>query len=595
MQNDRKTLSHEMEELEDLKKLYLKILEDSVPHYESLWTEAKNAAPNAGFFDFRKYKNWRDKEYATFVIIPGNGTVSLSYSALLKETNKGYFCRKRIPRFVILEHAIKAIRWCCLTSAYVDKPYPFVPDVNRIIANGRQWFRPIGCRVDEISHLMLTAAILWDDLDQDTQKLVEDVAIGCAVRGRKCYSWDSRYGGNHDKVILNLLSTIPAAYMFPNHKDHDKFMDQVRYAGIDMVGTMQDKKKGIVIDGKSMRDLIKAWNFYPDCTSDHNGFAHPYYGIHIVFEARNLLEIFAKIFNDSVPLTYTYPENNFGGVLQWAKTLFTDTGELARPHGVEYDSYYGGAAVLAFSYGSTILKDKISLCFEKVAAQLLYKHNQAIKQYDYHSSYSIAALAYLMHKFHDDIKDSSNSISLKEASQSLSKVYHYKYQRCFVHRTIDKFVSFSWGTLHSKNTNKGFCGMVIPQSYNLPAEPLIYCHPNSLTGKLKLKIKPSKNFFPNFKSAIKQFVLKRWGELAVEKIGSVTEINGKKFGESYLEKKSNERNKKYIFDKTGFNTAEKVNWMESFESRFNWKISEYTLLKIYNECANGQNLAKKTK
>lgn len=555
-------------ELEDLKKLYLKILEDSVPHSESLWTEAENGAPNAGFFDFRKYKNWMDNEYATVITIPGNGAVSLTYAVLLKETNKDYFSVSRIPRSIILEHVIKAIRWCCLTSAYVKRAYQFLPYIDRNIVHGNQWCRPIGTSSDQISHLMLATAILWDNLGHDTQELVRDVAIGCAARRRKCYSWDRRSGGEHDKIIFNLLSTMPAAYMFPNHKDNSKFMSVIKGAGINLVSTIQDKNKEILVERKLIKKWIKGWNLYPDCSSNHHSHASPYYCINIIFEARTLVELFARIFNNKVPETYTYPGNNFDGVLEWAKILFTRTGEIAYPHGVEYDSYYGGAAISAFSYGSTILKDKISLHFEKVAAQLLYKHNQAIKQYDFHRPYSIAAIAYLMHKFNDNIE---NTITLGEAFQSLCGVYHYKYQRCLVHHTPEKWVSFSWGTILKRNNNKGFCGLVIPQNYDLPAKPLIYCHPNSLTGELKIKSSGglSINFKNGIRFAVSQFVLKKWGIQAVAKIGRLTKHggDGKSFRGYYLEKELNKFSEIYVFDKIGFSTAGKVDWMRSFEQK----------------------------
>ena len=45
--------------------------------------------------------------------------------------------------------------------------------------------------------------------------------------------------------------------MFPGHKDHDKLMNVVHYAGIYIVCTMQDKKKERVIEGKLVRDFGK--------------------------------------------------------------------------------------------------------------------------------------------------------------------------------------------------------------------------------------------------------------------------------------------------------------------------------------------------
>lgn len=552
----------------ELKELYLKIMEESVTHFETLWTKAKNGIPNAGFYDFRKYGNWKDEGYAAVIMIPGNGMVSLIYAVLFKEAEKKYFSSNRIPRCVLLEHAIKVIRWCCLTSAYVDKSYPYLSGAYNYFMRGKQWIRRTGERVDAISHLMLAAALLWDKLDEDTRKLVRAVAIGCAVRGRKFYHWDRWNRGNHDQVAMDLGSTIAAAYMFPDHKDHNEFMDMVRGAGIDLVSTLQDKNKKRIVEGKSIKDWARGWNLYPDYSSDHGPRAEIYYGIQEIFEARALVELFAKLFNGKVPGTYNYSGNNFDGVLQWAKILFTDTGDLAYPHGVEYDSYYGGAAISAFSYGSTVEKDNESLCFENIAAELFFRHTQALKEYDYHRPWSTVAIAYLMHKYCGG--RITTHIDLKEAFRSISGTYRYKYQKCFIHRTGEKWASFSWGAI---DRDKPFCGLIIPQNPGLFSEPLIYWHPNSLTGKVEVKIKKGhlKEFLERCRikvwAIIRPILAKYFTYRNASKIMAMIQINGTRFSEQCLDSKLKKSNYQYEFDETGFSTAGKVNWFQSFEQR----------------------------
>lgn len=550
----------------ELKELYLKIMEESVTHFETLWTEAKNGIPNAGFYDFRKYGNWKDEGYAAVIMIPGNGMVSLIYAVLFKEAEKKYFSSSKITRAMLLEHAIKAIRWCCLTSVYVDKSYPYLSGAYNYFMRGKQWIRRTGERVEAISHLMLAAALLWDKLNEDTRKLVRAVAIGCAVCAWKSYHWDRWNGGNHDQVKMDLGSTIAAAYMFPSHKEHNRFMDAVRQAGNDLVSTVQDKSKKIIVEGKPIRDWIKGWNLYPDCSSDHNHHAQIYYGIQEIFEARALVELFAKLCGGKVPKTYNYPGNNFDEVFEWAKRLFIDIGDLVYPHGVEYDSYYGGAAISAFSYGSTVRRDSKSLCFERIAAKLFFKHSQAVKQYDYHRPWSTVAIAYLMHKYFGGCVTSH--IDLKEALQSISGTYCYKYQKCLIHRTIKKWTSFSWGAVKS---NKGFCGLIIPQNVGLPLEPLIYWHPNSLTGKIEMKKGYWKDFLGKCRtkvwSIIRPILARYFTYRNASKIVRMIEINGRRFNEEFLESWLRKSDYRYEFDEIGFSTAGKVNWFRSFEQK----------------------------
>lgn len=478
----------------ELKQLYLDVLESAIDFFEPLWTEANNGAPNAGFFDFRKYGNWINDAYATIVTIPGNGMVALAYAVLLTETDKRTFGKAAVPREVVFRHAIQSIRWCCMTSAYVSSPYPYLPGVPDTFAQDMHWIRRPGQRVDATGYLMLAALILWDDLDLDTRRLVEEVAIGSALRGLPPYFWDPVQGGNHDQVKKDLTATLAAAFMFPEHPDHTAFMDTIWQAGIDLVSTSADAYRNDFVSGKPLSSWYRGWNLYDDFSSDHHGHAQIWYGIHDVYEARLMVELFARFTGNPVPETYTYPGNNYEGVLRWTKALFLDSGDLAHPHGAEYDIYYGGACALAFAYGATVLKDPDSAALELLCARLMRRHTQVVQQYDYHrSSWGVAALAYLAHAHIGGINRKVPSIS--QALATLNGVTYYPRQHCLIHRTPEKWASFSWGT--SCRNRGGFAGFIVPQTADpatfaegrLPL-PLIYFHENSLTGTLAVNGAP---------------------------------------------------------------------------------------------------------
>ncbi|HXK95085.1 MAG TPA: hypothetical protein PKV38_15535, partial [bacterium] len=166
---------------DELKELYLQVAESAVDAFEPIWVDESDRIPNSGFYDFRQYPDWMDDPYATIIIISGNGLVQFCYAVLLNETDKDYFGQARIPREVLREHAIQSLRWCCLTSSYVEHPYPYVPATRKDFADGPYWRRQHSWRADEVGWLTLAASLLWNDLDEDTRKQVEAVLTGGAT------------------------------------------------------------------------------------------------------------------------------------------------------------------------------------------------------------------------------------------------------------------------------------------------------------------------------------------------------------------------------------------------------------------------------
>jgi len=236
---------------EEIRARYLGIAEESVKHYEALWTDDSASIPNSGFFDFRKYGNWEPSWYAPEITVPGNGVVVFTYAVLLAETEKATFTDEAIPRERLLEHALKAIRWCCLTSAYADRPYKFpIPGSYATRIHNGSWVRPVGHRTDVLGWLTVGSALLWDKLDEGDRRLVESVCIGAAPKQRYLRAWENRQGGNQDVVKQDLGSTIGAAYLFPERSDAGTYLDLARAAGIDMVSTLHDQANGTVAQAR---------------------------------------------------------------------------------------------------------------------------------------------------------------------------------------------------------------------------------------------------------------------------------------------------------------------------------------------------------
>ena len=468
---------------------YLDVVETAVDVYEPIWVDDSQRIPNSGFFDFRKYPDWRDEPYATIIVIPGNGMVQFCYAVLLTETDKQTFGASNIPRETILRHAIQSIRWCCLTSAYVEKPYPYLPNTRDDFADGQYWRRRFSWRADEVGWLTLAAALLWDEFDADTQKQAEAVFIGGAPKERLSQTWKPPQGGNHDQVKQDMSSTMGAAFILKDRPNAKLYYDIVSGNGIDMVSTQNDFASATVVDGTPISQWAAGWNLYPDYSSDHHGWCNLWYGSDLIFEGRTYIELLSAATGVPVPQTFTYPGNGFHGVLQWIKTLCLPQGEPLSPHGNEYDAYYG-AGLLGYCYGAVIEKDPLAAALEERAAQLLQHHSAVMREYDYHrNSWAKAGVAYLMHK---NCRPRAEPLSWDNAVQQLQGVYHYRWLQNLLHRSSNKIASFSWGSISSKRNvsnayGNGLCGFVFPtQTGESKTEPLIYAHPKSLIGDFKV-------------------------------------------------------------------------------------------------------------
>ncbi len=476
----------------ELTDLYLGIIEEAVAAFEPLWVDDSKRIPNSGFFDARKYDDWTPayKGYAGIVTIPLNGLVDFCYSVLLTETDKTHFTAKKIPRSVLLDHAVKSIRWCCLTSVYVKNRFPYIyEDTAPQFLEGKYWRREFGYRADEVGFLTLAAAKLWDRLDSETRGLVEEVMIGGAPKERLVRTWEPPQGGNQDQVKQDLSSTIGAAFLFPERPDRKLYWDIVALNGLDMVSTLHDFARTIVVEGKPLNELARGWNLYQDYSSDHHGWAQIWYGCDKLYEGFWYVDFLSRLYKSRVPETFTYPGNGFEGVLERVKILCLPEGEPASVHGMEYDSYYG-SGLLGYLYGAIVKKDPVSATLEEKAALLLQKNSRALPIYDYHrNNWAKAAFGYLAHKYGDG---RAEPLSFEKAWQALEGTFHHRWWQNLWHRDRLKVASFSWGTIsssgeHFGGAGSGVCGYVIPARLgDKTPEPLVYLHPHSIAGEYEV-------------------------------------------------------------------------------------------------------------
>ena len=492
----------------DIRRLYLDILESTVDFYEPLWTDLSNTIPNSGYFNFAHYNNWRDAQYDSAVTIPGNGQVAYCYAVLLLQSDKQFFGKQQVPRSVILEHALQAVRFCCMTSSYVEGgyAYPKYVEGGRFYAlppgeNGG-WHRPKSRPIDVLGHLTLAAGLLRDHFDEQTWQAIEAMIIGNALKKREFAGWVHTFGGWQDRMKQDHASTVGAAFLFPQRSDRNMFAEICAGQGLDMVATEHDLACLVQAEGKTIQDWALGWNLYPDYSSDHHSWSQVWYGIDLVFEGRSYDQVLSHTTGIPVAETFIYPGNGYEGVANWAKEMCLPEGEPASVHGMEYDSYYG-AGLLAYCYGAVVQQDPVAATLELQAARLLRQHTQAVKQYDYHrNSWAKAASALLWH-----VNDGPavEPLPLEAAWRELEGTFHYRWQQALAQRSARKWACFGWGAMTKgsrlQNIPKGF---VVPTAQvRSAAEPLIYFHPDSLNGSVRvfdandieLKIKSPETYY----------------------------------------------------------------------------------------------------
>lgn len=466
---------------DSLKAAYLEVLESGVDFFEPIFTESLTDAPEAGFYDIRQYGNWthpRNETYHTLCIIPANGQVVLTYAVLLKYSKKTSFGESNISREVLFEHLRKAIRWICLTSAYVEQPYDFLPEVRPDLAKGRQWHRKWGLRQDLIGYLSLGVALLWDDLDLETRMLFKQVATGTAVRGRVPRTATVDGNGNHDQVKQDLSSTVAAAYLFEDHPEYEQFWQFVEGAGLDMVSTKKDFTSNIELQAGRLKDLALSTNLHSDFSSFHHNHPSIWYGIDLIFEGRSYVELMSAVTGHSVPETYNYAGNGFDGVYNFAVLLSTNNGVISHLRTPEYDSSYG-AGLLAFCYGNIFKQDPGAIELEAAALNLLTRHTSAVGEYDYHrGSWAKAAMAYLWHHF--SVKRSAGGEGEGGSDFNTRGTFFLEELNALIHRSSNALNSFVWGS-KSKAGGGGPGAQVIPVE---SSGPFVYSRSDGLVGSM---------------------------------------------------------------------------------------------------------------
>lgn len=238
------------------KELYLRMLEDFVPHAEEYWRSSDISEPNTGRYVASGPGVTQSR---------GSGNLAIAYATLLTANpEKEEFAV--VPREVMMDHLIKSIRHTALTNKLSGAGYDRW--------GGGTWQASL-----ETYSWGLAAHLIWDELDDDTRELVERVVVGEAnILIEKPI--DSGTPGNTAAEDSGWNTPTPAlaAVMFPEDPNRAKWEETATRLALNASSAEQDHDSEQVIDGRPLKDWIdwiESTNLNPDLTMENHGFFNP--------------------------------------------------------------------------------------------------------------------------------------------------------------------------------------------------------------------------------------------------------------------------------------------------------------------------------
>lgn len=181
-----------------------------------------------------------------------------------------------LPREVMVERAIKSLRYLCYT--HDTGPEECVRTEGRNpYCSGLKW----GGRGDDffrasqtgtsINAIGYTAWLLWDELDVETQGMIENVLVYYADR----WSFDEEprngvyFNTQCEENAWTAAGIGAAAALFPEHPRNPKWKEAAERWAINSVSTVKDQIL--------RRPAVSTTTFHPDFTSENHAFVHPSY------------------------------------------------------------------------------------------------------------------------------------------------------------------------------------------------------------------------------------------------------------------------------------------------------------------------------
>jgi hypothetical protein len=407
----------------ELMDLYTRMLVDYSRYAEGQW-HTSTTVPDAGY--------WGNGISDGNEGIRAVSDTALAYAALAKKT--GALDVK--TRDAYRGRAIAGIRYIVRTHLTGD----------RKCVNGKQW----GASWQSSMWTGTTgfaAWMLWDDMDADLRKSVEQVVVFEANRfldrkppGRE--SGDTKAEENGwDQTCISL-----AAAMFPQHPNAAKWKQKSIEYMMNTVSVRRDLKDTTIVDRRPVKDWMNIPNYYPDFTLENHGIFHPSYTMVSPAEVGQGALFYAYA---GLPIPQAAGHNL---KQNWAllQTIMLPHGYWAYTQGMDWAlNSDGHTHYLAFLSG--YLKDPLAHGMEKIVAQYVRGHQllhggrfagPASHLGFAREAITAERIVYSL-MLHQTLGFPEPERTIRDTAE-LEGVHKYNFVDVMSHRTDSKFASFSW-------------------------------------------------------------------------------------------------------------------------------------------------------
>jgi len=369
-----------------------------------------------------------------------------------------------VPRERILAHAIAGIRYLGFTHDTGPADCVRVEGHNPK-CSGKKWggkddpFFQASQHGRPVSALGMAAWILWDELDDETRKLVASVVTSYAER------WSAempRTGAYIDTQTEENAWTGQGIYiatcMFPDHPHASKWREAAKVWLMNVRSIPDDRRDLTLIDGKPVNSWVETVTTHPDFTVENHGIVHPFYqGLGIAFPAKAALWN-SMMGQENVPewLTWHMPE-----VYEAMKKVCGSDGQPVPVQGQDWWYEQHPEAAVVHCAMNVYFGDRDAAYLERLCVEYLKKvqdsnaqgriyHSlsdrlsinptQTIGIKEVYASYYLTS-CYLMHHYSGP---GVEPVGESDFVQKYSGVSEFPHGGFVVHRHAGSMTTFSW-------------------------------------------------------------------------------------------------------------------------------------------------------
>lgn len=313
-----------------------------------------------------------------------------------------------------------------------------------------------------VAAMACAAWLLWDDLDEETKLLVQDVTVSYADR------WcdeEPRNGVYYDTQCEENAWTaagISAALaMFPDHPHHTAWKKGFVDWSMNTISTFKDRlafPSGLVDMNEGMK--VSTVTFHPDFTSENHAFVHPSYysagtnlrAIHGVLSLMSGQPVMDCAVHNNMTLYERTIKiwSQFDGLnipVQGQDWWYNRQHERQLTHTI-LNVLHGHPDAARFARNALTSIEEVQASNTKGAlleengeeCVINRAHAQFAKDLEHGSAYDLV-VSYLLHVFGGPGVEPSDEQEMKER---LSGVYNYPFGGSIIQRTPNTFTSFTW-------------------------------------------------------------------------------------------------------------------------------------------------------